>query len=88
MTRAPEPIPVLNPKTKSIINISPIIDYVNEHYYGDFTKLSKSIDNILRAYVCNSSGEMDSNPLSFCNHCFELFNLRDAFSEINEFKKG
>ena len=83
---APEPILVLNPKTKTLIDISPIINYVNEHYCGDFNKASKTIDDILRSFVCYPCGEMDIAPSSFSNHCFELFNLRDVFSAISEIK--
>ncbi len=83
---APEPILVLNPKTKTLIDISPIINYFNEHFCGDFNKASKTIDNILRSIVCYPCGEMDTAPLSFSDHCFELFILRDVFSAISEIK--
>ena len=84
---APEPMLVLNPKTKTLINIAPIICLVNEKFDGDFYLASKSIDKVIRSFVCHNTEAMESDPLSFRNHCFDLFNLRDAFNAINEFKE-
>lgn len=84
--QAQEPVLVQNPKTKTLVNIAPIIYLVNEEFFGDFTQASKSIDEIIRSFVCHNNEAMDCNPLSFCGHCSYLFNLRDAFGAINEIK--
>ncbi len=84
---APEPMLVLNPVTGRYVNVAPLFEAINDHFNGDFRYAATNIDEAIEHFVCSADVNTASSPLTFANHMYCLFMLRNAIRKVSEFKE-
>lgn len=82
-----DPIMVLNPRTKRMINIAPLFDHINHNYEGNFYLAAKAIDNAAVHIACSANENQLVDPVGHSNILYDLFKLRDAIDLVSEFKE-
>jgi hypothetical protein len=85
--QAPEPMLVLNPVTGRYVNVAPLFEAINEYFSGDFRYAANNIDEAIEHFVCTANDNTASSPITFANHMYYLFKLRNAIRKVTEFKE-
>lgn len=81
-----EPILVKNPITGRFVNVAPLFNTCEQWFEG-FAYMAESIDDtiqLLTVYKCEAS---ESDPIRFKNQVGNLFKLRNAIRDMNEYKE-
>ena len=83
-----EPILVQDPYTGRFVNILPLFKLVHEIQIDDgFGSIVNDIDRVIRIFSLSMPiGNEEVNGRDFSNSLCSLYNLKDAFDAITEYK--
>jgi len=82
-----EPILVNNPLTKRFVNVTPLLNMVNDDHDGNFKQMAKSIDNIIRHVSCIPIDDINVGN-THTDAIQMLYTLRDTIDNISEYSEN
>lgn len=81
------PVMVQNEHTKRFINVAPMLQLVNENYLGEFSKVAEEIDDCIKFFVTTADESALVNGKAFTSCVHSLFEFRDMFKNMAEYKE-
>ncbi|PSR56725.1 hypothetical protein AHMF7605_26135 [Adhaeribacter arboris] len=79
-----QPLLVLNPETNRYLNIQPLTHYLKERCANNPAYLAERFENTIR--FVSQSFDRDTEPLDLKNTLGFLFEMKDVFSNLAEYK--